>query len=326
MRPVNLGLSPDGQTLIVCDATTTTVGIFRIVSPGVLTFTGVVTGLQGAYDFYVPSSGDPSHGAVQSVAFNAAGDKAYAVVNALLTAGTTITEPVIETGHRIGVLNITGPGQVSLEAGGVVTLPHKGTSQLFGVDVIAIAGNKAYVGYPTLSGAADPETGETNLAVVDLTDYSVTTTMVFTYEVSIPTGVAALPLRLDLHQTVSDPNPGRGQLITYTLTLVNAGPRIAGLTVRDELPAGIDFVGPITLFPPSAGTVGTTPPELVTNLTLAAYQQVTVTFPVRVGALMPGTVFTNTARAESPKLTITAQTERTFRVRGIFLPLVFRGY
>jgi sugar lactone lactonase YvrE len=43
-RPVNLGLSPDGQTLIVCDSMTSTVGIYRLVSPGVLTFTGVVTG------------------------------------------------------------------------------------------------------------------------------------------------------------------------------------------------------------------------------------------------------------------------------------------
>jgi len=41
---------------------------------------------------------------------------------------------------------------------------------------------------------------------------------------------------------------------------------------------------------------------------------------------MPGTVITNTARAESPKLITAAQTERMFTVRGLFLPLVFRQH
>ncbi len=319
--PVNLGLSPDGQTLIVCDSMTTTVVTFRLVSPGVLSPTGEVLGLQGDYDFYVDGYGNISHGAVQSVAFNAAGDKAYAVVNALFTA--TITDSV-ESGHRLGVLNITGPGQVSLAAGGVVTLPHLGSSQLFGVDVIAIAGNKAYVTYPTVNGALAPGTGETNVAVVDLTDYSLTTTMVLTSETSIPLGVATLPLRVDLHQTASDPTPGRGQLVTLTLTLNNAGPQLDGLTVRDELPAGVEFVGPVTLFPPTAGTVGTSTSALVTDLTLAAYQQATVTFPVRVGALMPGTLLTSTAQVANPQLITTARAEWALKIRGVFLPLVLR--
>jgi uncharacterized repeat protein (TIGR01451 family) len=322
LRPVNLGLSPDGQTLIVCSTTTTTVGIYRLVSPGVLTFTGVVTGLEGAYDHYDFGPGTVPHGAVQSVAFNAAGDKAYALLNGLFTAGTTITEPIVDT-QLIGVLNITGPGQVSLEAGGVVTVPHHGTSQLFGVDVIAIAGNKAYVGYPTVSGAADPETGETTLAVVDLTDYSVTTTLVFTSDVSIPTGVAALPLRLDLHQAVSDPTPLPGQLVTYTLMLANAGPQIAEITLRDMLPSGVDFVGPITLFPANAGIVGSTPLTLTTNLVILAYQRITVTFPVRIGTLLPGTVVTNTVWAESPKFTTSARAQATFTV--IPLPAAVAG-
>ncbi|NTU65723.1 MAG: DUF11 domain-containing protein [Chloroflexi bacterium] len=192
------------------------------------------------------------------------------------------------------------------------------------MDVIAIAGNKAYVGYPTVSGAADPETGETSLAVVDLTDYSVTTTMVFTYEVSIPTGVAALPLRLDLHQTVSDPTPLPGQLVTYTLTLANTGPQITGITLRDVLPSEVDFVGPITLFPPDAGVVGSTPPTLTTNLVISAYQHITVTFPVRVDVMPPTTVITNTAQADSRQLITpaTAQTVMTFY--RVWLPIVRR--
>ncbi len=217
MRPVNVSMSPDGQTVIVCDAMTTTVGVYRVVAPGVLSFTGVVTGLQGTFDFYDDGHGNVSHGAVQSVAFNAAGDKAYAVLNALLMAGTTITEPVVDV-QKIGVLNITGPGQVSLEAGGVVTLPHRGSSQLFGVDVIAIAGNKAFVGYPTLSGAADPVTRKTSLAIVDLTDYSITTTMVLTAEDSIPVGVATIPW---LTKSARPSSARPGEAITYTIRFWN---------------------------------------------------------------------------------------------------------
>ncbi len=323
IRPVNLGLSPDGQTLIVCDALTTTVGVFKLVSPGVLTFTGEVTGLQGTYDFYTNTdTGEVlSHGAVQSIAFNAAGDKAYALVNALTTA---ITTTPVESGHRIGVLDITGPGQVRLAAGGVVTLPHYGPYQLFGVDVLAVAGNKLYAGYPALSGAVDPDTGETNVAVVDLTDYSVTTTMVLTSEVSVPVGVAALPLRLNLHQTADTSSLIPNHLITYTLALSNAGPQIAGITLRDLLPSGVEFVGPITITPPTAGNVNTGTPDLITDLVISAYQQITVTFPARALNLMPGTIFTNTARAESPKLITAAQANHMSTINGMFLPLILR--
>jgi hypothetical protein len=177
LRAVNLGLAPDGQTVIVCDATTSTVGIYRIVAPGVLTFAGVVAGLHGAFpehETFTPG--------IQSVAFNAAGNKAYAVVNGI----TDITGTLF--GDRMAVLTITGPGQVSLEAGGVVTLPHHTSGQLFGVDTLAVAGNQVYLGYPSLSTPDDP----TSLAVVNLTDYSVTTTMVFSKELSIPAGVATI--------------------------------------------------------------------------------------------------------------------------------------
>jgi hypothetical protein len=179
-RPVNVGVAPDGQTVIVCSAISGTVDIFRIVSPGVLTFTGVITGLEGTF----PEKNDNFNPGVQSVAFNAAGNKAYAVVNGYRKNDITGTNP----GDRLAVLNITGPGQVSLEAGGVLTLPHKTSSQYFGVDTVAVAGNKVYLGYPTGSTSDDP----TSLAIVDLTDYSVTSTMVLSKAVSLPTGVAAV--------------------------------------------------------------------------------------------------------------------------------------
>ncbi|MFN8595914.1 MAG: hypothetical protein U0559_07000 [Anaerolineae bacterium] len=322
LRPVNLGLSPDGQTLIVCSTTTTTVGIYQVVAPGVLSFTGVITGLEGAFDYYI-APGDVAHGAVQSVAFNAAGDKAYAVLNGLFTPGTTITNPIVDV-QKIGVLNITGPGQVSLEAGGVVTLPHHGSSQLFGVDVIAIAGNKAFVGYPTVSGAPDPVTKRTSLAVVDLTDYTLTTTMDLLWEDSIPLGVATVPSHLDLHVAVSDPTPLPGQIVTYTLLLDNVGPQITGITLRDSLSPGVEFAGPIALSARRAEVMHTSLSDLViSNLAIPGGEQLTITFPARVG-MLPPSVITNTAQADSPQLSTSAIGYGVMTIYRAYLPIVRR--
>ena len=307
-RPVNLGLAPDGQTIIVCDATTSTIGVYQILSPGVLTFTGVVTGLQRT----LPISLTYGPG-IQSVAFNAIGDKAYVVMNSMSYSDTEYMD-------RLAVLNIDGPGQVSLEAGGVISIPHHSSAQLFGVDTLAVAGNKVFMGYPSLSTPDE----KTNLAVVDLTDYSVTTTLVLSKELFIPTGVAALPTHLDMRKLVSDLAPVPNQLVTYTLVLTNAGPQVTGVTIRDVMPPDIQFVGPVTLYPPDAGVVGSAPPELVTSLVISAHQQVTVTFPVMVLAPPDGTLVLNTAWAESPELSKPARADVTLIVEWYkkYLPLI----
>jgi uncharacterized repeat protein (TIGR01451 family) len=266
----------------------------------------VVTGLHGTFpvdEFFHPG--------VQSVAFNAAGDKAYAVVNAMYYSGTQYMD-------RLAVLNIDGPGQVSLEAGGVVSVPHHTGSQFFGVDTLVVAGDKVYLGYPTGSTLDDP----TNLAVVNLTDYSVTTTLVLSREMFLPTGVTKLPIHLDMSKSVSDLSPVPNQLVTYTLVLTNTGPQVAGVTIRDVLPAGIQFVGPVTLYPPDSGVVGSAPPELVTSLVISASQQITVTFPVMVLAAPDGTQVLNTAWAESLELSKPARADALFTVEllKVYLP------
>jgi hypothetical protein len=308
--PVNVGLAPDGQTIIVCDATTSTIGVYQIVAPGVLTFTGMVTGLQGAFQ-----ADDYTYMGVQSVAFNAAGDKAYAVVNNYVYSGTRYQD-------RLAILNIDRPGQVSLEAGGVVTIPHITLSQFFGVDTVAVAGNKVYLGYPTAS--TPDET--TNLAIVNLTDLSVTTTMVLSKDISLPIGVTALPIHLDMHKSVSDRAPHPKQLVTYTLVLTNAGPQVAGFL--DDLPVGIVFFGPVTLVPPDAGVVVGAPPILVTNLVISAGQQITVTFPVWVGVPPDGTHILNTARADSHELSRPARSSVVFVVEWprVYLPAILRKF
>jgi DNA-binding beta-propeller fold protein YncE len=151
--PTNLAIAPDGQTVIVCDAfpyypptsTLSAVGIYRITAPGVLSFTGAITRLTRS---------------AQSVAFSPAGDKAYLSGNG--------GDPTENEYDQLSVLDITGPGMVSLNMDNAADLPRMTSGHFFGVDTIAVANGKAYVAYPV------PGFGVSNdLRVVDLTDYSV---------------------------------------------------------------------------------------------------------------------------------------------------------
>jgi uncharacterized repeat protein (TIGR01451 family) len=87
-----------------------------------------------------------------------------------------------------------------------------------------------------------------------------------------------------------------GQAITYTIVISNSGGADAtGAVVSDVLPAELTFIGPVTLDPPGAGTVGT-PPTLVTDATITAAGSIVVTFPASVNTCLPaGTLITNTA-------------------------------
>jgi len=74
---------------------------------------------------------------------------------------------------------------------------------------------------------------------------------------------------------------------------------ITDALLSDPLPSGLTFAGPVTLDPPGAGTVGP-PPTLVSGLTIAPGQSVTVTLPVTVNyGLAAGTTITNTATLSS---------------------------
>ncbi len=101
----------------------------------------------------------------------------------------------------------------------------------------------------------------------------------------------------------SDPSVVRtGDMLTYTIIVSNTGPGYAvGVLVSDTLPANTQFVpGSITLDPPSAGTVGTTPPILASNTTIPAGQHITVAFAVIVAAPVANdTVITNTVSVTS---------------------------
>ncbi|RPI53093.1 MAG: hypothetical protein EHM56_07625 [Chloroflexi bacterium] len=187
-RPVNIGLAPDNQTVIVGGVspygtpteTLYALGVYQIISPGSLTFTQAITGLPRA---------------VQSVAFSADGKQAYLNSNGGDAAS-------FDNWNRLMVLDILAPGRVSLNTTDAVDFPRLTTSQLFGVDTIAVANGKAYVSYPTLSGALP------DLRVVDLLNYSVKRLTM----PGIPTGVDVIPvlriyLPLVIRDTVLSPSP-----------------------------------------------------------------------------------------------------------------------
>lgn len=168
---VNVAIAPDGQTVLVCDVRPYndsvenplySVGVFRIMDHGVLSHTGVITGLSRA---------------AQSIAFSPDGTKAYLPGN-----GGDMT--YFDAFNHLMILEITGPGMVSLYLDNAADYPRLTTSQLFGVDTIAVSTDKAYISYPTVSGASN------DLRVVDLFDYSVSRIDLN----GIPTGVAVIPI------------------------------------------------------------------------------------------------------------------------------------
>ena len=177
--PVNVAVACDGQTVLVMAVSVNWVSVFRITGPGTLAYTGRVFGLPPVWD----DVNKMFHGSQQSVAFGNDGRQAYVLTN----GRTTLGDDPVELPNQISVLDILSPGQVSLHASGAATLSYYSGSQLFGVDVVAVAGAQLYVGNPTLSG------GVTYLSVVDLTDYSVTDLPVGELEEEIPVGVAACP-------------------------------------------------------------------------------------------------------------------------------------
>ena len=177
-RPVNLEISPDGKTVIVASANAPLVfPILTIQGPGDVVLSDIVkqnAGLRGA----------------QSVAFNRAGTKAY------VHCTTTYSGHGEYDGNAIAELqkNFMGKWEVTK------TIPVEiyGTSQLFGVDTLAINDTNGYlyVSNPTVSG------GTPYVLVVDVNQGKVIKTLktenaqddpippIDSDAMSIPTGIA----------------------------------------------------------------------------------------------------------------------------------------
>ena len=137
-RPVNIAISPDGKTVVPVLSNRYSCPIIKLNSA-----TG---GMAIKSTVMFDSKGG------QSCVFSKAGTKAYYM------SSTQIRGP------RINIINISAPGQGTYDSYIQMSIP-RGTSQLFGVDTIAIdpSGNYLYVSNPTISG------GVVEVTVIDLT-------------------------------------------------------------------------------------------------------------------------------------------------------------
>jgi DNA-binding beta-propeller fold protein YncE len=165
--PVNVAISPDGKTVIAADASHSIAPIFLIDSQGNLCF-----------QEFIPL---PARG-VQSCIFSGDGKKAYILTNGNLGKGT-----------QVHILNVTAPGQVSASGTSITVTPTRGTSQLFGVDNIALdpSENYLYVTNPTLSG------GVSGISIIDLTT---NIEVGYIQGTGIPTGIAFTTIKSDDHE------------------------------------------------------------------------------------------------------------------------------
>ena len=102
---------------------------------------------------------------------------------------------------------------------------------------------------------------------------------------------------------MDNPTPLPGQTVTFTVVVTNIGPLVTNGLLSDTLPAGLNFLGPITLEPTGAGSVGTAPPTMASSLTISNSQRITVTFPVTVSyGIAAGTLLTNTASVSADQV------------------------
>jgi hypothetical protein len=201
-RPVNVAISPDGLTVLALDVASYidtalpqytdlySMGVYEVTAPGVIEFHGALTGLTHAF---------------QSAVFTENGAQAVLLGNgARIVDTTTVPDTYLTPNDRIYLLDILAPGTVALHSGPSADLKHHTSSQLFGVDNVAVQEGVAYASYPTLS------TGDAirALSVVDLHTMGVAQLCWGLSGEQDPVGVAIrpyIPYQIFLPQIITGP-------------------------------------------------------------------------------------------------------------------------
>ncbi len=168
--PLNVAISPDGETAIVAPIYGQSVDVLQLTGPATVTHTGTVPNIRFP----------------QSIAFDPSGQYAY----------------VVETGSSpdsLAVLSVNAPGTVT-DTGIRIGLVSDAAASVgyFGVDVLDVSSNGkwAYVGNPA-------EGTTTELAVVDLTANTLATTLTAgTYPSGITVGGVTAP-QVDFSATLA---------------------------------------------------------------------------------------------------------------------------
>jgi DNA-binding beta-propeller fold protein YncE len=154
--PINITISPDGQTVLVANSEGYLVGVYQIVSPGnvVIGSTPKVTGF---------------HERPQSIAFSPDGKKAYAVCSN--TSNSFLT---------FSWLQVNGPGNVTMGGERVTNLRSYGYYEYFGIDALAVSpdGSYAIVG----NGSSNFDS-RNRVSLINLSNFQVTAIDATLYDV-----------------------------------------------------------------------------------------------------------------------------------------------
>lgn len=208
-------------------------------------------------------------------------------------------------GHEVAISgDVVAAGSAMIDTG---TLTNTGSVYVYGRDY----GGTDYWG-EVAKFIADDAASEDQLGlVVDVSgDTVVGGAWGDDFDVNLEQGSAYLfsASALSLGQSVSNPTPRPGELISYTIGLTNLSPFTStNVTLLDVLPIGLTFAGPITVDPPDAGAIGPLP-TLVSGVTLAPGQLLTVTLPVAINLdVAHGTSITHTVTATSTEITTPTQ-------------------
>ena len=203
--PVNVSISPDGQTVLTSNANTNEVNVFRIVSPGV-----VVTGTTPVVAGVAPFNG------MQSIVFSPLGDRAYVLCNGI---DYSVDTNGVGT-NVLSWLQINDPGNVTLGGVNVAPLASKPTSQLFGVDNMDVSPDGRWLleSNPSAGGGATNMLSLVNLSTFEMTELDAA--------LDIPVGICfvrtpGFAAHLALGQT--DRAPVVGETLTCLITVTNSG-------------------------------------------------------------------------------------------------------
>jgi len=145
--PINITISPDGNTVLTTNWTNTRIGVFQITAPGVVV-PGSTPWIGGFHD------------SAQSIAFAPDGKKAY-----IINAGQG-GDPV-----RLSWIKINGPGNAAWGAERVANLSAYSSAGWFGVDTIAVDSTGNYA----IATKTSPTSDSANrVTLINLNNYQAT--------------------------------------------------------------------------------------------------------------------------------------------------------
>lgn len=118
--------------------------------------------------------------------------------------------------------------------------------------------------------------------------------------------------------------PGAGEMITYTVTLRNAGPVLAGVRVTDTLPSGVTYAGGLWA---SAGSYGEAGGVVTWTGDVTAGTPVTITFSATVdaGITEPQAIANSVLLDDGVGTVLSRQATVIANGYAAFMPVVMRG-